>query len=766
MSNAMKSSKFKPATGGLPSFSTAGFRKPRPSGSSETIDISNDSGSSPSLKRTSSDSSDPQPPTKRRKSDKENHFDLQPASSIVKGKARALDEHPPSPPIPTEFADLQSKSAVQLQEMLLANHEYNRHNMELIYNYHSHRHGELTSEDSKADFFTLESIKSLLDSRISAIKKALQRREQVRTRSPSPRRPALSISTRSPSPRRPAPSISTSISRSTVSRQDTISVTSGAMPLLASTSANTTRIERQPTLPSNTIDIDDEDELWADVNEVTMEDLRDSDIARQESVTSPYTKEIMQNLQVFGIPKFRTNQSEAIHATMAGRDVFVLMPTGGGKSLCYQLPAICRGGKTKGVTVVISPLLSLMSDQVQGLRDKGISAESLTSDTSEDDVKAIRARFYSNTKPSLLYVAPERLQISSSLQNMLGNLHRQKELARFVIDEAHCISTWGQDFREAYQDLHKLREQYPDVPIMALTATADHRTRDDILARLNLKDPVVFTQSFDRPNLFYRIVPKATIEELIKYIKESHPGQSGIIYRRSRDGCEKLAQQLRNKGLKAKHFHAGLDKTEKDATQNEWKRNPGHIIVATIAFGMGIDKADVRFVIHYDLPKSMDGYYQETGRAGRDQLPAECILHYCYRDVQPFRTMIRNNKDKMATRESIARQEEALNVVVRYCQNNTICRRTQILQHFGEQFDETECKGRCNNCAEKGTRVHQDITDDARTVLSLVQTLELGKENVTLDHCRHIFKGSNLAAIREKQHDKLSAFGRRTWYRQ
>ncbi|KAJ7070337.1 P-loop containing nucleoside triphosphate hydrolase protein [Mycena belliarum] len=482
-------------------------------------------------------------------------------------------------------------------------------------------------------------------------------------------------------------------------------------------------------------------------------------------LTGPYAQEIKQNLKgIFALDKFRPNQFEAIDATMAGRDVFVLMPTGGGKSLCYQLPAVCRSGKTKGVTVVVSPLLALMHDQVNGLRAKNVDAVLLTSNTRDEEAQEIRSRLYSNSKPTLLYVTPERLKVSTNLKNMLSHLYRGQELARFVIDEAHCISTWGQDFREAYQELHTLRDDFPDVPIMALTATADRKTIDDIMHRLQLRTPAVFQQSFNRTNLNYNVKPKRSVDEMVAFIKQSHRNETGIIYRTGRDKCEKLAAQLRQKGLSAKHYHAKLDPTDKETVQAEWQSGECQIIVATIAFGMGIDKPDVRFVIHFDLPKNMDGhvifpYYQETGRAGRDGLPADCVLYYAYRDLQPILKMIRDSRDPNTTKASIERQEQAVRAVVQYCENESVCRRIQILQHFGEKFDKKDCRGRCNNCASEGLLVTQDFTNEAKSVLTLVQSLEHGKENVTVDHCRNIFKGANVSAVRDKRHDHHPNFG-------
>ncbi|KAJ7490054.1 DNA helicase [Mycena galericulata] len=789
------------------------------SGFHETISISTNSTPSPGVKRSSSDShisSESQPLLKRLKSEKENLRGPGPSTRINdKGKAKATappsrtkvypdaDEEPwnsmetsesnpfamldrdfpkfcrppiaaPSTELVTKYPDLLSKSTEQLNNILLFNHEANRQNMESICNYHS-------GQSKKEDIHTLDAIKSLLNDRIAAIKEVLQYREEgTRSAHSNPSMPPEATTAPRQTPSivvsagitRPQPSSTAGPSTTTRSFEattyaSTSTVTEGStVSMRDSTFVSVRERNVQETFVPEADCSDEEEEYWADMGDVTMDHLDPvpappapqpvSDV----ELTGPYAAEIKLKLKrIFCLDAFRHNQFEAINATMAGRDVFVLMPTGGGKSLCYQLPAVCRGGNTKGVTVVVSPLLALMNDQVNGLKAKGIDAVLLTSTTREEESRDIRERIYGGSKPTLLYVTPERLKVSASLKNMLAYLYRGKELARFVIDEAHCISTWGQDFREAYQELHTLRDDFPDVPIMALTATADRKTIDDILDRLKLQDPAVFQQSFNRTNLNYRVVPKGSVDQMVSFIKGTHPNKTGVIYRTGRDNCEKLAKQLRDKGLNAKHFHAKMEPADKDTTLAQWQSGECHIIVATIAFGMGIDKADVRFVIHYDLPKNMDGYYQETGRAGRDNLPADCILYYAYKDVRTILKMIRDNKDPNTTRASIERQEQAVRAVVQYCENESVCRRTQILQHFGEKFDKKDCHGRCNNCANDGLFVTQDVTKEAKSVLTLVQSLEQGRENVTVDQCRNIFRGANIAPIRDKGHDQHPAFG-------
>ncbi len=325
----------------------------------------------------------------------------------------------------------------------------------------------------------------------------------------------------------------------------------------------------------------------------------------------------------FGHDEFRPLQREIITDSLAGRDVFVLMPTGAGKSLCFQLPALMR----EGLTIVVSPLISLMKDQVDALQTSGIPATYLNSTLDRDQAKA-RWRGLHRGEYRMLYVAPERLMLETFLERALN-----WNIAQLAIDEAHCISEWGHDFRPEYRELKKLRKHLPEVPIMALTATATERVRSDIIQQLHLRDPRCYVASFNRPNLTYRVVPKsAPYEQVLAFIR-SRPNDSGIVYCASRKSTDSLARNLNEDGISAKPYHAGLTSAERTKHQESFLRDDVRVITATIAFGMGINKPNVRFVVHYDLPKNLESYYQETGRAGRDGLPGECVLLFSASDV-------------------------------------------------------------------------------------------------------------------------------------
>jgi ATP-dependent DNA helicase RecQ len=332
----------------------------------------------------------------------------------------------------------------------------------------------------------------------------------------------------------------------------------------------------------------------------------------------------------FGYDEFRSLQQEIIDDALAGRDVFALLPTGGGKSLCFQLPALLHDG----VTIVVSPLIALMKDQVDALRTSGIAATFLNSTLGANEARE-RFRGLHRNEFRLLYVAPERLMMETFLESALN-----WNIAQIAIDEAHCISEWGHDFRPEYRELKKLRAQFPEVPIMALTATATKRVRDDIVKQLKLRQPRCYVASFNRPNLTYRVVPKSSSYQQVLDFVRARPNESGIVYCASRKSTDALAGKLTRDGIKALPYHAGMEPKERTRNQEAFLRDDARVITATIAFGMGINKPNVRYVIHHDLPKNIEGYYQETGRAGRDGLPSECVMLFSVGDVVKQRRFI------------------------------------------------------------------------------------------------------------------------------
>jgi ATP-dependent DNA helicase RecQ len=372
--------------------------------------------------------------------------------------------------------------------------------------------------------------------------------------------------------------------------------------------------------------------------------------------------------QYFGFTSFRPLQEEIIRDALAGKDVFALLPTGGGKSLCFQLPALAR----EGLTVVVSPLIALMKDQVDAMQASGVAATFLNSSLAAGESRG-RLRGLHNGEFRLLYVAPERLMISGFLEDV-----KRWNVKLIAVDEAHCISEWGHDFRPEYRQIAELRDHFPNVPFMALTATATERVREDIIKHLRLRDSVPYVASFNRPNLTYRVLAKnKPYEQTLAFVRE-RPQESGIVYCQSRKAAETVAERLNADGVKAKPYHAGLDQKDRAANQELFLRDEVHVICATIAFGMGINKSNVRFVIHYDLPKNIEGYYQETGRAGRDGLPSECILLFSAGDVVKQMQFI---DEKSAQEQRVAREQ--LQQMVHYAEC-AACRRRELLAYFGE----------------------------------------------------------------------------------
>ena len=485
--------------------------------------------------------------------------------------------------------------------------------------------------------------------------------------------------------------------------------------------------------------------------------------SRVDHRSYPWTKDVWRALKVrFHLREFRQNQLEAINATLSGKDAFVLMPTGGGKSLCYQLPSIISSGKTKGVTIVISPLLSLMQDQVDHLQKLQIQAHFINSESTTEERRLI---FGSLVNPKvehflqLLYVTPEMLSKSQAIVDKFRDLHQRDKLARIVIDEAHCVSQWGHDFRPDYKALGEVRAQFPGVPVMALTATATENVKLDVIHNLGMDGCEVFSQSFNRPNLTYevRLKNKNVLEDIARTINNSYRHQSGIIYCLSRKQCENIAAKLaKNHGIKAHHYHAGMDADDKRKTQKLWQAGEYNVIVATIAFGMGIDKADVRFVIHHTIPKSLEGYYQETGRAGRDRLPSGCYLYYGYGDTSSLKRMIDEGE---GSKEQKDRQRQMLRKVVQFCENKSDCRRVQVLAYFNEHFDSAACNGSCDNCLSDTVFETQDMTDYVIPALELVEQLSANEMKVTLLQCVDVFRGGKSKRTTQLKWDELPEYG-------
>jgi len=441
---------------------------------------------------------------------------------------------------------------------------------------------------------------------------------------------------------------------------------------------------------------------------------------------------------VFGYPEFRGEQQAVIDHVAAGGDALVLMPTGGGKSLCYQIPALLRDG----TAVVVSPLIALMQDQVDALRQLGVEAEFLNSSMDALRQRDVERRFAEGAL-KLLYVAPERLLTARCL-DLLGS----GKIALFAIDEAHCVSQWGHDFRPEYRQLTILHERFPHVPRIALTATADAPTRREIVERLSLDAARQFVASFDRPNICYRVVEKNEARAQLNEFLTAHAGESGIVYCLSRRKVDDTAAWLVDQGIAALPYHAGMDSAARTANQQRFLREDGVVMVATIAFGMGIDKPDVRFVAHLDLPKSMEGYYQETGRAGRDGLPADAWLCYGLGDVVTLSQMIAQSESG-DERKRVERGK--LDALLGYAET-TACRRQRLLSYFGETFDRA-C-GNCDNCLEPPETWDADVI--AQKALSCVYRTG---QRYGVGHLTAVLRGEADDRVNALGHDRLSTFG-------
>ena len=460
------------------------------------------------------------------------------------------------------------------------------------------------------------------------------------------------------------------------------------------------------------------------------------------SEVSPATALLPALKQYFGFTSFRPLQEEIIRDALAGRDVFALLPTGGGKSLCFQLPALVRSG----LTVVISPLIALMKDQVDAMQAAGVAATFLNSSLDANESRA-RLRGLHNGEYRLLYVAPERLMLSGFLSDL-----QRWQVNLVAVDEAHCISEWGHDFRPEYRQLAELRPLFPKVPFMALTATATERVRVDIVKHLHLREPQLYVASFNRPNLTYRVLAKSgSYEQTLEFVR-GRPKECGIIYCQSRKSVEAVAERLNADGVKARPYHAGLTGDQRSKHQELFLRDEVRVICATIAFGMGINKPNVRFIIHYDLPKNIEGYYQETGRAGRDGLPGECLLLFSAGDVVKQTQFINEKPDPKE--QQIAREQ--LQQMVHYAEC-AICRRRELLRYFAEEFEPETC-GACDNCLSP--RATFDGTLAAQKLLSCVYRIrERSAFGVGLNHVIEVLTGADTEKIRRWGHEQLSTYG-------
>ena len=449
--------------------------------------------------------------------------------------------------------------------------------------------------------------------------------------------------------------------------------------------------------------------------------------------------EILETLKtVFGFRSFRPNQESIINNILNKQDVFAVMPTGGGKSLCYQLPAKIL----PGTTVVISPLISLMKDQVDAALENGLTAAFMNSSLTTQEMADVY-RMLKYNKLKLLYIAPERFVMPHFLETL-----KAVPISLFAIDEAHCVSEWGHDFRPDYLGLSILPKMFPDVPVAAFTATATQKVQEDIIGKIGLRSPQIVRASFDRPNLFYEVKRKEKVDlQILEFIK-GHSGEPGIIYRTTRDSVTDTADFLVSKGISALPYHAGLKTDERNNNQEAFNRDEASVIVATIAFGMGIDKSNIRFVIHADLPKNIEGYYQETGRAGRDGGPAHCLLFFGRGDIPKIRYFIDQVSDEQERSIAI----EKLNQTIGFAAHN-VCRRKQLLSFFGEDYPSDNCSA-CDICS--GVVEQVDITVDAQIIMS---ALSRTQQRFGGGHIIDIVTGADTKRVRELRHNEIKTYG-------